>query len=326
MDEASPACPRCCFVAPSRSRTAVGDLTFAAFSCCQSESRIFLRRAIRLPKCSARPSTASQFAREGTISRCSVDIIAPQLAFIRTLRGSTRDLRRLRRRTVRRASDSSGTSLPIRRSRCPSAGIGSASCRRASLPVTMRRPLDAASKARRLPWSPPSAVRDGGIPFLCRAVPCRMLGCGIDRPAPAAPSRRWPPTTGSSKSGRRIARKTSRNRAALVGAEIARIEGRDARRRCASTNKPSARRGQTASFTTRRSPTNWLHASTRRAASRRSPHTYLRNARYCYLRWGADGKVRQLDEMYPHLQEEEPSARSDRHDRGRRSSISISRP
>jgi hypothetical protein len=28
---------------------------------------------------------------------------------------------------------------------------------------------------------------------------------------------------------------------------------------------------------------------------------YLRNARYCYLRWGADGKVRQLDRLYPHL-------------------------
>jgi PAS domain S-box-containing protein len=28
---------------------------------------------------------------------------------------------------------------------------------------------------------------------------------------------------------------------------------------------------------------------------------YLRNARYCYLRWGADGKVRQLDQLHPHL-------------------------
>ena len=26
-------------------------------------------------------------------------------------------------------------------------------------------------------------------------------------------------------------------------------------------------------------------------------HAYLRDARYCYLRWGADGKVRQLDEL-----------------------------
>ncbi len=35
---------------------------------------------------------------------------------------------------------------------------------------------------------------------------------------------------------------------------------------------------------------------------------YLRKARYGYLRWGADGKVRQLDEMYPDLREKEPAA------------------
>jgi PAS domain S-box-containing protein len=35
-------------------------------------------------------------------------------------------------------------------------------------------------------------------------------------------------------------------------------------------------------------------------------HAYLRDARYCYLRWGADRKVRQLDELYPQLKEEEP--------------------
>jgi PAS domain S-box-containing protein len=32
--------------------------------------------------------------------------------------------------------------------------------------------------------------------------------------------------------------------------------------------------------------------------------TYLRDARYAYLRWGAHGKVRQLDELYPHLVDE----------------------
>ena len=31
---------------------------------------------------------------------------------------------------------------------------------------------------------------------------------------------------------------------------------------------------------------------------------YLRDARYCYLQWGGHGKVKQLDERYPHLQEE----------------------
>jgi PAS domain S-box-containing protein len=32
-------------------------------------------------------------------------------------------------------------------------------------------------------------------------------------------------------------------------------------------------------------------------------HTYLRNARNCYDHWGALGKVKQLDQFYPHLQE-----------------------
>jgi predicted ATPase/signal transduction histidine kinase len=35
-------------------------------------------------------------------------------------------------------------------------------------------------------------------------------------------------------------------------------------------------------------------------------HMYLRSARNCYDRWGAHGKVKQLDERYPHLQEERP--------------------
>jgi hypothetical protein len=34
-------------------------------------------------------------------------------------------------------------------------------------------------------------------------------------------------------------------------------------------------------------------------------HTYLREARYCYLRWGATAKVRQLDDLYPGLTEEQ---------------------
>ncbi len=34
---------------------------------------------------------------------------------------------------------------------------------------------------------------------------------------------------------------------------------------------------------------------------------YRRSARYAYVRWGADGKVRQLEEMYPHLRTEEPA-------------------
>src|SRR6202023_2479565 len=37
-------------------------------------------------------------------------------------------------------------------------------------------------------------------------------------------------------------------------------------------------------------------------------HTYLRNARNCYDRWGALGKVKQLDALYPRLHDEHTSA------------------
>src|SRR5258707_14511824 len=40
-----------------------------------------------------------------------------------------------------------------------------------------------------------------------------------------------------------------------------------------------------------------------------SAHAYLRNARYCYSRWGAAGKVRQLEHRHPQLREELASSR-----------------
>src|SRR5262249_4255291 len=33
-------------------------------------------------------------------------------------------------------------------------------------------------------------------------------------------------------------------------------------------------------------------------------HAHLQKARQCYECWGADGKVRQLDQVYPHLRDE----------------------
>src|SRR5258708_38410478 len=36
-------------------------------------------------------------------------------------------------------------------------------------------------------------------------------------------------------------------------------------------------------------------------------NAYLREAWSCYRRWGADGKVRQLETLHPHLRETEPT-------------------
>jgi predicted ATPase len=93
------------------------------------------------------------------------------------------------------------------------------------------------------------------------------------------------------------------NRAALVGAEIARIEGRelDAQR----LYERAIRSARENSFAQNEGIANELAAKFYFACGyETSAYAYLRNARYCYLRWGALGKVRQLDERYSHLYEE----------------------
>src|ERR1700692_1690477 len=95
------------------------------------------------------------------------------------------------------------------------------------------------------------------------------------------------------------------NRAALVGAEIARIQGRelDAERLYEQAIRSSRANG----FVQNEGVANELAArfyATRGIET--IAHAYMRNAWHCYLRWGATGKVRQLEELYPHLREEAP--------------------
>src|SRR4029079_6358945 len=98
---------------------------------------------------------------------------------------------------------------------------------------------------------------------------------------------------------------TFANRAALVGAEIARLEGRelDAMR----LYEKAIRLSRPDGFIQNEGLAHELAA--RFCASRgfqTIAEAYQRNARRCYLSWGANGKVRQLEETYPHLRENEP--------------------
>jgi len=94
------------------------------------------------------------------------------------------------------------------------------------------------------------------------------------------------------------------NRAALVAAEIARIEGRalDAM----DLYEQAIRAARANDFVHNEALANELAA--RFYATRgfqTTSRAYLKEARYCYTRWGADGKVRQLDKIYPYLKTEE---------------------
>src|SRR6185503_4176420 len=95
--------------------------------------------------------------------------------------------------------------------------------------------------------------------------------------------------------------------AALVGAEIARIEGRtlDAEQ----LYEQAIRSARANGFVHNEAVANELAARFYAARGFETiSDAYLRNARYCYLRWGADGKVRQLDRSYPQLEDEPPVA------------------
>ena len=90
------------------------------------------------------------------------------------------------------------------------------------------------------------------------------------------------------------------NRVALIGAEIARLDGRELE--AEHLYEDAIRSARKHGFVQNEGLANELAA---RFYAERGFETianaYLREARDCYLRWGADGKVRQLDRLYPHL-------------------------
>jgi hypothetical protein len=93
------------------------------------------------------------------------------------------------------------------------------------------------------------------------------------------------------------------NRAALVAAEIARIEGRELDAQ--NLYEKAIRSAREHGFIQNEAI---AHEVAARYYSARGFETianaYLRNARYCYLRWGATGKVEQLDQRYPVIAQE----------------------
>src|SRR6202011_5404844 len=96
------------------------------------------------------------------------------------------------------------------------------------------------------------------------------------------------------------------NRAALVGAEIARIDGRDVD--AMRLYEQAIRSARANGFIHQDALANELAARFYGARGfEKIARAYLQDARYGYLRWGADGKVRQLDEMYPRSLPEGPT-------------------
>jgi PAS domain S-box-containing protein len=97
-------------------------------------------------------------------------------------------------------------------------------------------------------------------------------------------------------------RPTFGDKHALVSAEIARLEGRDtdAMRLYEQAIQAARENG----FVQNEGLAHELAARFYAARGVETiAHACLRNARHCYVRWGAFGKVRQLEQLHPHLRD-----------------------
>src|SRR4029077_17476149 len=95
---------------------------------------------------------------------------------------------------------------------------------------------------------------------------------------------------------------TFQDKYVLVAAEFARIEGRDLD--AMRLYEEAIRAAHENGFVQNEGLANELAAQFYlKRGIEKVAQTYLREARYCYLRWGALGKVSQLDQRYPGLAE-----------------------
>lgn len=163
--------------------------------------------------------------------------------------------------------------------------------------------LDAAANAQEFLWSQPTELARTEHSFFSALAHAASSDCAD----PIERAQHLEAMAGSQRHLENLAENCPENyahRAALIGAEIARLEDRplDAMDLYQQALRSAKANG-------------FVHdealAYERAAAFHRArgfdqfADLYMRNARACYASWGADGKVNQLDRLYPDLKQEQ---------------------
>ncbi|MGA7777560.1 MAG: AAA family ATPase [Paraburkholderia sp.] len=277
-----------------------GDLTFAAYSCHHLNTNL-LATGDHLAEVQREAETGLAFAEKVRFGRL-IDQIATQLAFVRTLRGLTAQFGSL--------NDDHFDELQFESHFSGNSTMATRECFYWVRKLQARFfagdyacAIEASLNAKRLLWATHSYFEVAEHYFysaLARAA-------AFDSATEAS---RQEHLEALADLHRQLAiwaehcPENFENRAALVGAEIARIEGRfiDAEH----LYEKAIRSAHTNVFVHNEAVANEVAA--RFYAARgldKNARAYLRDARYCYLNWGADGKVRQLDQLYPHVKDEQ---------------------
>jgi PAS domain S-box-containing protein len=283
--------------------TKVGDLTYAAY--CGNELNTNLLAAgdplAEVEREALHGLAFAQKARFGFV----INSIAPQLGLIRTLRGLTP--------TFGSFDDDQFDERRIERHFSENPDLAFVECWYWVRKLQARffagdytSAIEASSRAQRLMWTSPSYFEKAEYQFYS------ALTCAASCDTAPADQRRQHVDELAVHHRRLLLWAANcpdnfENRAALVGAEIARIDGRDID--AMSLYEQAIRSARANGFVHNEALANEL--ASRFYAARgfeKIARVYLQDARQGYLRWGADGKVRQLEHLHPYLRDAQVSA------------------
>ncbi|WP_109477278.1 ATP-binding sensor histidine kinase [Paraburkholderia sp. C35] len=283
----------------------LGDIPYAAYSCNSMNSDL-LFAGEPLPEAQAEAERGLAYVERMHFGLV-IDFIATQLALIRTLRGLTPtfgsfdDAYFNERQIEHRLSENPALAVPaccywIRKLQarylaCDFAGA-----------------LNAAAKAQPLLWTSSSFYEESDFHFYTALAlsACSDAAAFDERSQclPAMKSHLVNLQTWAANCPENFA-----DRAALVSAEIARIEGRD--RDAEQSYEQAIRAAQQSGFVHNEALANELASGFYSARGlEKIARLYMRDARYGYQRWRADGKVRQLEQMHPYLGTNDPMSDS----------------
>jgi PAS domain S-box-containing protein len=279
-----------------------GDQTYTAYAYCHLVS-IRLASSDPLDEIQREAESALEFAQK-TRFALAVDVVMGQLGFIKTLRGLTPQFGSFcddafdERRFEQHLEE--GPSLIW-----PACWYWIRKLQARFQAGDFRQAIEAAGKARTLLAATNRMFEEGDYHFyaaLARAAASDS----------ATPDERREHSVAMAEHHQRLALwaehcpENFANRAALVGAEIARLDGREleAERLYEQAIRAACEQG----FVQNEGLAYELAARFYAARGFEAfTDLYLRRARHCYQRWGAEGKVRQLVQLYPHLREDEPA-------------------
>jgi PAS domain S-box-containing protein len=274
----------------------IGDVTFAGY-CCDHLTKNMLAAGDQLVEVQREAENGLQFAQKVRFGLV-VDHIKAQLSLIRTLRGLTPKFGSF--------NDDQFDELRFERYLASNPALAELECWYWVRKLQARffagdyaSAVDASLSAQRQLWTSPSQFETAELCF----YGALSHAASWDSASPDEKQKHFEALAAHYRQLELWAEncpENFENRAALVGAEIARIEGRELD---AERLYEQAIRSARANGFVHNEAIAYERASTfyRARGLDQFAELYLRNARYGYLRWGADGKVQQLDEMYPHL-------------------------